>query len=280
MIKTCSHDTVAQFFASSANQGNFNVQYQWFVDGSIEGTGNPFNHRFSAAENNDVPRDFVVKALAQNIGGCGDTSIAGQLIVQPLPHPHIVVSPSLVIEQPNYTFSFKDAAPSNPNKTYAWSMGDRSQQTKDGQEISYQYGDSGIYRVRLLVTDFATGCRAMDSVRVTILYVPGYLFVPNAMCLGCSNYGLRRFLPLAKGLKTYRLRIYNSWGQKLFETSRLDANGSPNEPWDGTINGKPLQQDVYSWQIEGTYINGTEWKGMLYPGSGKYVKAGFITVIK
>jgi hypothetical protein len=100
------------------------------------------------------------------------------------------------------------------------------------------------------------------------------------MCLGCSNYSLRQFLPLAKGLKTYRLRIYNTWGQKIFETSRLDANGSPAESWDGKFNGQVLQQDVYSWQIEATYINGTEWKGMLYPGNGKYVKAGFITVIK
>ena len=159
-------------------------------------------------------------------------------------------------------------------------MGDRSQQTREGREITYEYGDTGVYKVKLLVTDFSTGCKAADSVKVTILYVPGYLYVPNAMCLGCSNYSLRQFLPLAKGLKTYRLRIYNAWGQKIFETSKLDANGSPSEPWDGKFNGQILQQDAYSWQIEGTYINGTEWKGMLYPGSNKYVKAGFITIIK
>jgi hypothetical protein len=100
------------------------------------------------------------------------------------------------------------------------------------------------------------------------------------MCLGCSNAGLRQFLPLAKGLKTYRLRIYNAWGQKIFETDKLDANGSPTEPWNGTVNGKILQQDVYSWQIDATYINGVEWKGMLFPGSNKRIKAGFITIIK
>ena len=159
-------------------------------------------------------------------------------------------------------------------------MGDRSQQTKNGREITYEYGDTGVYKVKLLVTDFNTGCKAYDSIKVTVLYIPGYIYVPNAMCLGCANYSLRQFLPLAKGLKNYHLRIYNNWGQKIFETSRLDANGSPSEPWDGKFNGQVLQQDVYSWQIEGTYINGTEWKGMKYPGSNKYVKAGFITIIK
>jgi PKD domain/CHU_C Type IX secretion signal domain len=190
------------------------------------------------------------------------------------------VRPSLVIQQPDYTFSFKDTVTTNPNKTYVWNMGDRSLQTRNGREITYEYGDTGVYKVKLLVTDFTTGCKATDSVKATILYVPGYLYVPNAMCVGCSNGSLRQFLPLAKGLKTYHLRIYNAWGQKLFETSRLDANGSPTEPWDGKFNGKILQQDVYSWQIEGTYTNGTEWKGMLFPGSDRYIKAGFITIIK
>jgi hypothetical protein len=280
LIKTCSHDTTATFTAITTNNGSDAVNYKWFVGGSIEGTTNPFAHHFFVALNNTIPEEFAVQALAQNVAGCGDTSLSGKLIVQPLPYPQIDVSPSLVIQQPDYRFSFRDLAATNSNKTYIWYMGDRSLQTKNGREITYEYGDTGVYKVKLLVTDFTTGCKAADSVKVTILYVPGYLYVPNAMCLGCSNYSLRQFLPLAKGLKTYRLRIYNTWGQKIFETSRLDANGAPNEPWDGKFNGQILQQDVYSWQIEGIYINGTEWKGMLYPGSDKSVKAGFITIIK
>jgi hypothetical protein len=98
--------------------------------------------------------------------------------------------------------------------------------------------------------------------------------------MGCSNNALRSFLPLAKGLKEYRLRIYNTWGQVIFESTRLNGDGSPDEPWNGTMNNKPLQQDSYTWQIEARYKNGTEWKGMLYPGSSKPVKSGFINVIK
>ena len=159
-------------------------------------------------------------------------------------------------------------------------MGDHSHQTRNGQEIIYQYGDTGTYDVKLMVADFSTGCKASDSVTVSILYVPGYLQVPNAMCLGCSNFSLRQFLPLGKGLRKYRLRIYTTWGQKIFETTSLSADGSPNVAWDGTSNGKPLQQDVYTWEIEAIYNNETEWKGMIYPGNSKPVKTGFITIIK
>jgi hypothetical protein len=284
LFKTCSHDTTLTYTAVTTNTGSQTVNYKWFVNGSIEGTINPFSYNFQTGLYNTSPVEFNIQALAQNIAGCGDTSWIGKMIIQPLPHPGIVVSPSLVIQQPDYTFTFKDTVATNPDKVYTWYMGDRSLQTKNGREITYQYSDTGSYNVRLLVNDFNTKCSAMDSVRVTIQYVPGFLYVPNAMCQGCGNAGLRQFLPLGKGLKTYRLRIYNAFGQKIFETDKLDFNGAPSEPWNGTYGGKPnsptLQQDAYTWQIEATYNNGTEWRGMLYPGSNKYIKAGFITIIK
>jgi hypothetical protein len=190
------------------------------------------------------------------------------------------MSPSNVLQQPDYTFTFWDTMPTNANKMYQWDLGDRTRQQRSGQRITYQYGDTGLYHVQLLVQDHGTGCHGYDTVQVRILYTPGYLYVPNAICLGCSNNALRQFLPMGKGLSQYRLRIFNSWGQKIFETSRLDGNGSPNEPWDGRYNGQPLQQDTYGWQIEARYINGTEWKGMKYPNSARYIKAGFITIVK
>ncbi|MBL7738767.1 MAG: PKD domain-containing protein [Chitinophagaceae bacterium] len=284
LVKTCSHDTTVNYTAISTDTGNEPITYKWFVNGSIEGTTPAFSYNFQTGLYNAAPVEYNIQALAQNAAGCGDTSWIGKMIIQPLPWPGIVVSPSVVIQQPDYTFGFKDTVATNPNKTYTWSMGDRSLQTKDGREISYTYSDTGTYNVRLLVTDFTTGCSAKDSVQVTIQYIPGFLYVPNAMCLGCSNAGLRQFLPLGKGLKTYRLRIYNAFGQLIFETNKLDANGAPSEPWNGTHGGKPnspvLQQDTYTWQIEATYTNGTEWKGMLYPGSNKATKAGFITIVK
>lgn len=284
LVKTCSHDTTVSYLAVTTEAGGEPVNYKWFINGSIEGTTNPFSYNFQAPLNNTLPVEFIIQALAENTAGCGDTSLAGKLIIHPLPYPKIVVTPSVVLQQPDYQFGFRDTAVTNPDKTWTWFMGDHSLQTKNGREITYTYGDTGTYTVRCHVIDFSTGCNAMDSVKVTVLYVPGYLYVPNAMCLGCSNAGLRQFLPLGKGLKTYRLRIYNAWGQKIFETDKLDANGSPSEPWNGTYGGKPnspvLQQDVYSWQIEATYTNGTEWKGMVYPGSNKAIKAGFITIVK
>lgn len=279
-IITCSVDTLVNFTAVTSEAGDEPVHYTWFVNNSIEGNDNPFSHQFSAPYDHPDPVQFTIRALAQNATGCGDTSLPAHLIMQPLPIPRIGVSPSTVIQQPDYTFSFTDSVATNPNKNYVWYPDDPSLQTRTGRDVTYEYGDTGTYKVKLAVTDFTHGCSAIDSVYVTILYQPGYLHVPNAMCLGCSNNSLRQFLPLGKGLRTYRLRIYTAWGQKIFETTRLNPDGSPSEPWDGKFRGEVLQQDAYTWQIEATYLNGTEWKGMKYPGSNKYIKTGFITLIK
>ncbi len=279
-ISTCEHDTVVKFNASITHAGNDQISYKWFINDNIEGTDNSLDFRFRTALSNPQAEQFTIKALAQNSAGCGDTSGVSKLVIQPLPVPSVSVGPAIVLQQPDYEFTFKDLAATSPDKHYTWDMGDRSLQTRNGQQITYQYGDTGTYNVKLLVRNLSTGCMATDSVKVSILYIPGYLQVPNAMCPGCSNYSLRSFLPLGKGLKKYRLSIYTTWGQKIFETTSLNADGSPNVAWDGTFNGKPLQQDVYSWQIEATYKNETEWKGMIYPGSNKPVKAGFITIIK
>ncbi len=280
LVTVCGYDTTVTYIAQTFSDGDNAITYRWYVNGVQEGTANPFTYHFPGTPGNSSPQEFTVKLEAENTSGCGQTSLTGKVILNPIPDPNIQVSPALVQYQPNYEFTFKDIASTTPNMIYTWSMGDRTGQTKEGQQITYQYGDTGTYKVKLLVKDFATGCTATDSVSVTILHVPGYIQVPNAICPGCSNASVRYFLPLAKGLKTYRLTIYTTLGQKIFETTSLDTDGSPNVPWDGTLNGKKLQQDVYSWQIEAEFRNGSEWKGMVYPGKSKPVKAGFITVIK
>jgi PKD repeat protein len=279
-ISTCNHDTTLAFNASIKYSSNDNVHLKWFVNDALEGMDNPFTYRFQASPTNTTSTPFAINVLPENEAGCGDTTTAGAVVIQPLPRPAIAVSPARVLQQPDYTFTFTDSRATNANKIYTWNMGDHTRQQLPGQTINYQYGDTGVYHVQLFVQDFGTGCSGYDTVTVRVLYVPGYLYVPNAMCPGCSNNALRQFLPMGKGLSQYRLRIFNIWGQKIFETTKLDGNGSPSEPWDGKYNGQALQQDTYGWQIEARYTNGTEWKGMQYPGNDKYVKAGFITIVK
>ena len=53
----------------------------------------------------------------------------------------------------------------------------------------------------------------------------------------------------------------------IWESTKLDSNGSPVEGWDGTYKGVLVEQGVYIWQISATLLNGQEWKGMSFGNS-------------
>ena len=46
----------------------------------------------------------------------------------------------------------------------------------------------------------------------------------------------------------------------IFKTTSLDANGTPNEGWDGRDkHGNLLPQDVYSWRAEAVFLDGSHY---------------------
>lgn len=267
---TCDTARV-QFINLSENGAN----YAWsFSDGGISNDVNP-THNFA-------PRltPYSVKLVADNGLGCKDSLTKANLIVAKVPPAaDFYISPSEVITVPNYTFSFNNLTPNSNRFFYQWNLGD-STFDSTYNVINHKYTDTGNYAVQLIVFDTSTNC-ADTMIRIArIDGFPGYLHVPNAICPGCLQTGLREFLPKGKGLAQYRLQIFTTWNELVFQTTSLDAEGKPNQAWDGRYKGQMVQQDVYVWRIEAKFQNGTEWIGMIYPGEGQYKKVGTITVVK
>lgn len=280
-VKTCNPDTSINFNVNPVYSGSDPLKYEWFINDTLSGNSNPFIYQFIGNPVITATTPYEIKVAVKNSFGCGDTSVAGNVTIQTLSPQHIRVLPSAVQQQPNYTFTFQDTEQGSPNSTYLWYTGDRNGQQLPGRDITYTYGDTGRFLVKLLVSDVETGCSQSDSISVFVLGVPGYLYVPNAFCPGCHKAELRQFLPLGKGLKDYHLVIFNTWGQKVFETKSLDANGVPNQPWNGNWDSsKNTQQGAFSWYIEAHYINGSEWKGMLNPKTNRLEKQGFLSIIR
>ncbi|MBN9381974.1 MAG: PKD domain-containing protein [Chitinophagaceae bacterium] len=278
-LYTCNTDTTLRLQATADYTGSDALSWSWDINGTPAGAGVPFVYRLQLPADSLDPSNYIVRAMVANSRGCSDTATAGTLVIRPLPPPHILIRPDSVLYQPDYTFTFMDSLSRPSGVRYTWDLGDNNGQNT-GRETSHRYGDTGIYYIKAYVSDEVTGCRKGDTTHVRIVYVPGFLYVPNAVCPGCAVGELRTFLPKGRGLKDYHLRIYNAWGQLIFETTKLDADGAPSEPWNARYNGQTVQQDAYRWQIEARYTNGTEWRGMLYPNAASPVKSGFITVVR
>jgi PKD repeat protein len=264
--RTCNSDTTIRCFAQLQYQGNDPVIYKWFVNGLLVGSGNPYYHKFTVNPPSQQPVVFNIRVLVQNQVGCGDTSVAMAFTVMPLPRVKIAVMPGLVQAIPHTSFDFTDTVAFSVDKSYLWDPGDRNF-LRPGRQISYTYPGSGLYKVRLWVSDLSTGCKNADSVFVKIEKTDGALYVPNAFYPNSQVPELRTFKPKGIGLARYKLQVFDDWGQMIFETDALNADGSPKDAWDGTYKGVAMPQGAYTWRITvADFINGSNWEGMAYPG--------------
>ena len=122
---------------------------------------------------------------------------------------------------------------------------------KDGTILT----TGGVYRFNYQNT---VGCDSTFQVNLFEADCPSCtVFFPNAITL---NFDSRNEIFKKYGtcdFKKYSLKIFNRWGELLFETS------NPDEGWNGKFNGKDVQQGVYLFQVR--YIN-IEQKVGIYSG--------------
>ena len=95
----------------------------------------------------------------------------------------------------------------------------------------------------------AGGCAAEDRVTVFVTCNSENVFIPNLF--SPNNDGVNDiFYPRGAGLfKIKTMRIYNRWGEAVFEKTSFNAN-DPSSGWDGTYKGHILTSDVYIYTIE------------------------------
>ncbi|WP_233509405.1 PKD domain-containing protein [Pedobacter chinensis] len=264
--KTSGCDGVVVKFKNNSQNA---IAYIWdFGDGTTSNSFEP-THTFTGSDKN-----FTVSLTATNILGCTSTvTLPGYINIVNLPVATFTVSPGNELSIPNYTFGFKDA--SVGAVSWEWTFGDGARSTL--QNPNHTYAEDGVYTVTLKILN-KEGCEAISTQSVRIIGVPGNLNLPNSFMPASSKNELRTFKAKGRGIKEWRMSIFNKWGQLLWETTKLD-DGAPLEGWDGTFNGQEQPQGIYYWKVDIKFINGSDWKGMTYDSSPPR-KTGVIYLIR
>jgi large repetitive protein len=263
---------------SSTGCDPFTVQFQ---NASINGTS--YQWTFSNGASNiqtnpsvvfTSPGTYDVQLIATSGGSCSDTfSVSNAVTVNPSPTAAFTYTQIKKDDIADGTIGFTNASVSAIS--YEWSFGDGS--TATDTDPIHQYTMLGHYTVTLTALN-SFGCTDTTEQVVIPDYFQG-LFVPNAFMPNSPFSDLRFFKPAAKSLKTYKVQVFDTWGALIWESTSLNADGSPSEGWDGTYDGKPCQQDVYVWKIEAMFLNGEIWRGQVYP-NGKIQPTGSVHIIR
>ncbi len=250
---------------------NDSIFYTWhFGDGTIAVDKHVYHTYRNAGT-------YSVKLVARTQFACADSILYSNLItVFPVPEPVFTYVP---IVFGIYQFT-QASVGGTPPYTFNWNFGDGSpNSTLPHPEhefvidrVGYEFG----FNVCLTVTD-ANGC---DSTLCDTVNIGSFtLYVPNAMSPGGDGEEAI-FLPKGQGLETYHLQIFDRWGNKLWETDKLDdETASPVEGWDGTYKGEPVPAGVYVWRIDASFANGIVWRGQSLDGK-QVSNSGTITILR
>lgn len=254
-----------------SNKSTGALSYLWdFDDGTVSTEANP-THTFGTKK-----PSYTVRLITTSSFGCKDTlEIEDYIKVQSPPIAEFQVQPGLTIQYPDHHFSFKNSDQGKDTQ-WRWDFGDGSASSKKDPE--HTYTDTGVYKVKLTVIN-SSGCSdtAIKTVRIT--GTPGSLFIPNAFMPNSLTEELRTFKAKGSGMQTWQMRIFNKWGELIWNTTLLNERGVPTEGWDGNMFGSPAPQGIYFWEVTAKYKNGTEWAGISYNGS-EPKKTGTINLIR
>ncbi len=130
--------------------------------------------------------------------------------------------------------------------TYLWSSG------QTGSSITVSPAATTVYCV--VVTN-ANNCT--DSACVTVIVDQPTCsssllstLMPTAFSPNGDGTNDALCLPASVCIRTFVLKIYDRWGEKLFETTQFSSC------WDGTYKGKPLNSSVFAYYFEAELITG------------------------
>lgn len=142
---------------------------------------------------------------------------------------------------------------------FNWDFRDGNTTTIESPQ--HRFAGNGRYWVELEAIN-AYGCRDTIEKPIDLTFFSG-LIVPNALTPEVGSGVYQTFKPTGVGLVEYQLEIFTEWGELIWKSTALDANGAPAEGWDGRgPDGNYMQQGVYVWKIRARFANGYIWKGM------------------
>lgn len=191
-----------------------------------------------------TPGVYTVKGIAE-IDGCFDTIIKKDYITVVLPPIADFITDKTETDILNSLIEFESTSKGTISKL-DWVFSDGSP-IEHSKHFFHKF-PAEINTYEIILTAF-TSKDCFDSKTKTIkindvilVYVPNS-FTPN------GDESNNVFLPvITSGIvpETYKLRIFNRWGELLFESSNINVG------WDGSYSNKICPNGTYTWKIEFT----------------------------
>ncbi|RFM26090.1 PKD domain-containing protein [Deminuibacter soli] len=204
---------------------------------------------------------FTIKLLVIDSSACNlKDSISKTIVITPNPTASFTYSP--VPPQSNTPVNFMNT--STGAVTYLWEYGDGDtlRTTLHDTTIQHIYEATSIYKACLYASNqygcTDSACQAISAVVTPLVDVPN-AFTPNGD--GINDVVMLRGYGIAK----LNFRIYNRWGEMVYQAT----DPKQNSGWNGRYKGTVQPQDVYTYVADVVFYDGST-----------YQKKGDITLLR
>jgi gliding motility-associated-like protein len=189
----------------------------------------------------DFPGSYVAFFVANTINDCSDTV---RLPISIYPKLQIDLGPDLILTT-GTLLPLISTLTNGPVRSWSW--------TPD-KDLSCYNCSLPIATIKKNITyvvnaETQFGCKATDSISIKVFCQDAQVFIPNLFTP--DGDGLNDILMVrASGIRIVKsFRIFNRWGQVVFEKSNFTPNDK-NNGWNGMIGGKYANPDVYVYTCE------------------------------
>ncbi|MCC6253106.1 MAG: gliding motility-associated C-terminal domain-containing protein [Bacteroidia bacterium] len=219
--------------------GGSSPTYNWSVDGNNFTTTTP---SFTAS---GLTANSTITCTLNSNYACAtsNSAVSNTINIQVNPTPTVSVSDDATIQEGS---SVNITAVATENMNYLWSPSEGLSCSDCLLPVATPK-ETTVYNIS--VTDPASGCSAVDSVKITVIKNFD-IWIPTAFS---PNGDGKNDILFVRGnnIKAFTLKIYDRWGTKLFETSDV-AKG-----WDGEYNNRKVNTGIFVYVIDYTLNDGT-----------------------
>jgi len=216
--------------------------YDWKVNGANAGNTSNANTVLMA------PRKYSASLYVESAFGC-DADIEYDSIITVFDKPTADFSMSPIkptIIEPDVDFTDLSIGA----LTWDWTFGETGK--SNIQNPKYSFMDTGRFRITLIISNENL---CTDTSSKTIFIEPAFsVYIPNSF--SPNGDGINEIFKLSgvlQGVKGYEITIFNRWGEILFATKDV------NKGWDGTYQGKPVQEGFYNYSMRYTDYFVSKW---------------------
>lgn len=221
---------------------NLSQTVNWVIDGN-----QIFNNQDTIQTSVFWAGQYDIQMIVTSNLGCVDSltfSNAINVELPPIadfnisPNPATMFNTNVIVSQDAFN-----------GDTYQWYFDQGSPISANGEQVQVKFpeGETGEYEITLIVTS-TLGCT--DTITKILTVIPEVIiYVPNTFTPDGDSYNQTwKVIMGGIDLQSFELLIFNRWGEVIWESHDVSVG------WDGTYNGKPVQEGTYVWKIQAKEI--------------------------